>query len=141
MQQLIIIGNLGKDATTREVNGSTVISFPLAVNESYVDGQGQKHEKTSWYKVDYWKKQGKSTEVAKFLTKGKLVSVVGRPSASAYLNKEQQPTAEIVVRVDTLQLLGGHTLQEGGSVADRQEFSVAEGGQHQHFESDNDLPF
>lgn len=140
MQQLIIIGNVAKAAEVRQVNENVqVISFRVAVNESYKDKQGQKQERTTYYKVERWVKAGASTKVAEFLTKGKLVSVTGKPSVSAYLDKDNQAQADLVVRVnnapDALQLLGSNGQGTSGNEATHNQVVPAGG------DDDNDLPF
>ena len=47
------------------------------------------------------------------LKKGKLVYAEGSPEAEGYMNKDNQAAATLRMRVQNLQLLGGHT--EGGT--------------------------
>lgn len=47
-----------------------------------------------------------STKVAEFLKKGTQVFVEGEPDVSIYKDAQNQPTAQLKLRVSDLQLLG-----------------------------------
>jgi single-strand DNA-binding protein len=104
MIKLQVIGNLGRDALVKEVNGRSVISFTVAHSERYKDSQGVQKEKTTWVDCSYWTDK---TAVAPYLTKGTTVYVEGTPEADAYMNKENQPTSVLRMRVQSIQLVGG----------------------------------
>lgn len=103
MIKLQIIGHLGTDCTTNEVNGRTVINFPVAHSEKYKDSQGNLVEKTTWVKCAYWTDR---TAIAQYLKKGQLVYAEGNPEAEGYLNKENQNAASLKMTVFRIQLLG-----------------------------------
>ena len=106
MIKLQIVGNLGKDCITKEVNGKNVINFSVAHTERYKDAQGNPKERTTWVECAYWTDR---TAVAQYLTKGKMVYAEGSPDADAYTNKEGVAAATLRMRVLNLQLLGGNT--------------------------------
>ena len=113
MIKLQIIGNLGTDCTTNEVNGKTVINFPVAHSEKFKDQQGNLVEKTTWVKCAYWTDR---TALAQYLKKGTLVYAEGTPEAEGYLNKENQNAASLKLKVFQVQLLGSkNDSQPGGS--------------------------
>ena len=113
MIKLQIIGHLGTDCTTNEVNGKTVINFPVAHSEKYKDSQGNVVEKTTWVKCAYWTDR---TAIAQYLKKGQLVYAEGSPEAEGYLNKENQNAASLKLKVFQVQLLGGRNdNQDSGS--------------------------
>ena len=87
MIKLQIIGHLGTDCTTNEVNGRTVINFPVAHSEKYKDAQGNLVEKSTWVRCAYWTDR---TGIAQYLKKGQLVYAEGSPEAEGYLNKDNQ---------------------------------------------------
>ena len=45
MLKLTLIGNIGKDAQLKEVNGQNCISFTVAINDSYYNNEGTKVER------------------------------------------------------------------------------------------------
>lgn len=75
MNKVILIGRLGKDAETKEINNQNLITFSLATSETYKDKNGEKVEATEWHNVAYWSKSKKITE---YLKKGILVSIEGK---------------------------------------------------------------
>jgi single-strand DNA-binding protein len=111
MIKLQLIGNLGTDCTTNEVNGKTVINFPVAHSEKYKDAQGNLVEKTTWVKCAYWTDR---TAIAQYLKKGQLVYAEGTPEAEGYLNKDNQNAASLKMKVFQIQLLGSKNDNQGG---------------------------
>ncbi|CAN5564374.1 single-stranded DNA-binding protein [soil metagenome] len=105
MIKLQIVGNLGKDCIVKEVNGKNVINFSVAHSERYKDSQGNQKERTTWVECAYWTDK---TAVAQYLTKGKTVYAEGSPEADAYMNKDNQASATLRMRVQNIQLLGGN---------------------------------
>lgn len=112
MIKLQIIGHLGTDCTTNEVNGRTVINFPVAHSEKYKDAQGNLVEKTTWVKCAYWTDK---TAISQYLKKGQLVYAEGSPEAEGYLNKENQNSASLKMSVFRIQLLGSKNDNNGGN--------------------------
>jgi single-strand DNA-binding protein len=112
MIKLQIIGHLGTDCTTNEVNGKTVINFPVAHSEKYKDSQGNQVEKTIWVKCAYWTDR---TAISQYLKKGQLVYAEGSPEAEGYLNKENQNAASLKMNVFRIQLLGSKNDNNSGN--------------------------
>jgi single-strand DNA-binding protein len=106
MVKLQIIGHLGKDCIVKEVNGKTVINFSVAHTEKFKDATGTARERTTWVECAFWTDR---TAIAPYLLKGQLVFAEGTPDVDGYLNKENQPSATLRMRVRDIQLLGGRT--------------------------------
>ena len=138
MQKLIIVGNVGKEAVVRQASNGQAIGFSVAVNESYKDKQGQRQEKTSWYKCTSWVALGASTKIADYLKPGQTVSIEGKPYADAYINNEGKAVAEQCIRVERLELVGSVKGQNGAAA---QAEPTAEERSHRAQDDDNDLPF
>lgn len=137
-QETMIIANLGNDAEMRfSPTGTPVVNFRAAVNRSWVGQDGQKQEKTTWFRVNYW---GKAAEaVAPYLTKGKLVMVKGEmEDPKPYQAKDGSWVAGLELKANSIKLLGG----SGGNAANHQ---AASGGVPQSHDdagqSLEDLPF
>jgi len=79
-QELIIVGNVGKDPEMRYTpSGSAVTSFSVATNRSYTNASGEQVKETIWFRVSAW---GKTAEaVSTYLHKGSKCLVVGRLTA------------------------------------------------------------
>lgn len=107
-QQIILIGNLGNDPEMRYTPaGTAVCAFRLAVNKRWTTPEGEKREKTVWFRVTTWKKQAEF--VNQYLTKGRLVMVIGEvEEASAFVNKAGEPAASLEVTAHEVKALGGN---------------------------------
>jgi single-strand DNA-binding protein len=103
MIKLQIIGRLGKDCVTNNVNGKTVMNFSAAHSEKFKDAQGNLKEKTTWVDCAYWSDR---TGVAPYLKKGTQVYVEGTPEVKTYTKSDGTHGASLSLRVLTVQLLG-----------------------------------
>ena len=76
-QQIIIVGNLGRDPEMRYTpSGTPVTSLSVATNRKYTGSDGQVVKETTWFRVSVF---GKSAETcAQYLKKGSAVLVEGR---------------------------------------------------------------
>ena len=110
VNKVILVGNLGADPEMRYTpSGAGVCEMRLATNESWMDKQGQKQERTEWHRVVVW---GKRAELcAQYLSKGRQAYVEGRLRTRSWDDKEgnKRYTTEIVAT--DVQFLGG---REGG---------------------------
>ena len=100
--QIIILGNLGKDAEVKPLeSGINVITFNVAVTERWKDKNEQEQERTDWFTVDYF---SKSDKVVQLLKKGTAVMVEGRMVSREY-EKDGQKRNAWSVRCNTLQVV------------------------------------
>jgi single-strand DNA-binding protein len=74
---VILVGNLGRDPEMRYTpGGQAVTNFSVAVNDSYTNNNGERIDRTVWFRVSAW---GKSAENCnQYLKKGSKVLVEGR---------------------------------------------------------------
>ena len=95
-----IVGNLTKDPTQTNYNGSTVISFPVAVNTTKKDGDKYVSD---FYNVSVW---GKTAEyILPRLQKGTMVQVVGDLQLQSYTDRNNVERQSLSLRaVDVLPL-------------------------------------
>ena len=121
-QQITLIGNLGNDPEMRYTpSGVPVASFNLAVNRSWTGQDGQKQDKTTWFRISVWQKQAEI--VSQYLSKGRQVLVIGEmEDARAYTDKDGNLRASLEVRASQVRFLGqagdatnSGTRQGGGS--------------------------
>ncbi len=110
MIKLQVIGNLGKDCVTNNVNGRTVMNFTVAHTERFRDASGNQQERTTWVECAYWSDR---TAVAPYLKKGTQVYVEGTPEVRTYPKNDGSTGASLTLRVQSVQLLGSRT--EGGN--------------------------
>lgn len=77
--QMIIIGNLGRDVEVKATNnGNLIAKFSVAVNKKSKDGQ----ESTTWVNVQAWRTLA---EACRNLKKGDRVVVIGEYVSNAYM--------------------------------------------------------
>lgn len=137
MIKIQIIGHLGKDCTTNNVSGKTVMNFNVAHSEKYKDAQGNQKDKTTWADCAYWSDR---TAVAPYLKKGTLVYVEGTPEVRTYPKNDGTTGALLTIRVTSVQLLGGKDNSQGSEPATQQS-SGKQQPAGKSSEIDDDLPF
>lgn len=97
---LTIIGHLGADAETRQIqSGDVVTSFSVGVSGF------RKDDATQWFRCSWWGARGE--KVSQYLTKGKPVLVRGSVGLRTFERKDGGSGASLEVRVDDVALLGG----------------------------------
>ena len=73
-----VIGRLGADATVNHlVSGGRVANMSIATDESYIDKDGQKVDKTEWHRIVTFQ-PGLVDMLARHASKGRLVYVAGK---------------------------------------------------------------
>lgn len=95
--QIMVSGNIGQLPEVKEVNGTKVANFSIAVNEGYTNNAGEKVENTHWYRCEAWDgKNGKglvSNVIEKYVQAGTTVFVQGFPIVETYEKDGQKMTA------------------------------------------------
>jgi single-strand DNA-binding protein len=75
--KIYLAGNLGRDPDLRYTpNGTPVTRFSVATTEKWTDQTGGQQERTVWWQVSVWGKQGEA--VSQYLKKGSQVFIEGR---------------------------------------------------------------
>jgi single-strand DNA-binding protein len=140
MQKIIISGNVGTDAATRNVNAQRdVINFNVACNEKWTDAQGVQQSRTTWYNCAYFRPVGK-TGIAQYIKKGGKVLITGTPSARSYTDKNGTVVASLDINVQEIELMGdahGGQAQPNPALQQAQQNVAA----NQFAPQDDDLPF
>lgn len=142
-QQIIVVGNVGRDPELKYTqNGIAVTDFSLASSRSWTDQNGQRQERTTWWRVTCWRRQAEI--VAQYVKKGRQVMVVATQiEADAYMGRDGDPRASLNITADDVRFLsdGGRQYSQSD-----EEVDVAAGGyaQDNDFEPPddiNDIPF
>lgn len=136
-QQITLVGNLGNTPEMRYTpSGAPVASFNLAVNKSWVGQEGQRNEKTVWFRVTAWNQTAEN--VAQYLEKGRQVLVIGEvEEARPWTDREGNQRASLEVTARTVRFLSGR--QDGG--ADGYKAQAQSTNQEQTELRDEDIPF
>ena len=101
-QQIIIQGNLTRDAEVRQVGQSQVAKIGVAVSEKFRKQDGNIGESTEFFDVEIWDKAG----VYPYLTKGASVLVVGQIKTDKWQDQSGQNRESKKIRAQVIQLCG-----------------------------------
>lgn len=71
-----LVGRIGNEPELKEVGDNTVLNLSIAYNDVYKDKDGEKQEKTHWFRVAFWNERAES--LVKVLRKGQLVGIDGK---------------------------------------------------------------
>ncbi|MFN8379355.1 MAG: single-stranded DNA-binding protein [Anaerolineae bacterium] len=143
-QQCIIVGNVGRDPEVRDLpNGDKVANFSVAVTRRWNDRQtNEKREETTWFRVACYRQLADIAN--QYVRKGTQIMVVGRISARAYLDNNQQPAVSLDLNADTFQLLGGRDGEGAGGSYSGGGMTGGSGssrGGYNDADSGSDIPF
>ncbi len=128
MNRVMLLGNLGADPELRVTpGGQAILKLRLATNETYLDRNNVRQERTEWHRVTVWGRRAEG--LGKILHKGDVLFVEGRLQTSSYeKNGEKRYSTEIVA--NNILLPGGgrgraEGAREGGSARPPRETADA----------------
>lgn len=100
-----LIGNVGQEPTiTNLESGKKVARFPLATNEYYKDGKGEKKTDTNWHTIVAW---GKTADIIeKYVEKSKEIGITGKLKSRSYTTDDGNQRYVTEVVADEILLLG-----------------------------------
>src|SRR5580692_8755724 len=96
LNRVLLLGNLGADPELRVTpGGQAVLKLRLATNETYLDKNQVRQERTEWHRVTVWGRRAEA--LGKILTKGDSLFIEGRLQTSSYeKNGEKRYSTEVV---------------------------------------------
>jgi single-strand DNA-binding protein len=122
LNRVMLLGHLGADPDLRVTpGGQAVLKLRLATNETYLDRNNVRQERTEWHRVTVWGRRAEA--LGKILQKGDLLFVEGRLQTSSYeKNGEKRYSTEVVANNIVLPGSGrgrgeGAPMREGSGVA------------------------
>lgn len=146
LNRVMLIGNLGQDPELRYTQGGqAVLNLRIATNESYVNKDGERQDRTEWHSVIIWGKRGEGLN--KVLSKGKQIFVEGRLQTRSWEDKQggKRYTTEVVAT--EIVLLGGGTRGDrpgasgGRAYEDPAAPSERRSDRAPDMHTDDDIPF
>ena len=104
-QQLTLVGHLGGDPELRHTaSGVPVASFSIAVSRSWVGQDGQRQEKTTWFRVSAWRKLAET--VNQYLHKGSKALVICEiDEARSFTDRNGETRVSIDATASTIRFL------------------------------------
>ena len=97
VNKVILVGHIGNKPEGRYTpSGTSTASFSLATNESWIDSENEKQERTEWHNIVALNKL--ADFATEYLQKGQLIYIEGRMQTRTYKDKEdiQRRVTEIV---------------------------------------------
>jgi single-strand DNA-binding protein len=133
INRVILIGRVGSDPDTRQVNNNSVCNLTLATSETYKDKSGEKQQKTEWHNLQIW---GKLSEIVeKYVKKGQLVYVEGKITTQSW-EKDGTKHYKTVIVVSSLQMLGCKPEEKTTTT-----YGMSQDHEPEQIEDNSDLPY
>ena len=113
MNKVIVMGNLGQDPELRATQGGTsVLTLSLAINESYLDANKERQQRTEWVRVVVWGKRAEG--LSRILHKGSSVLIEGSLRTSSYEDRKSgEKRYKTEVHASEVYLSGGGASHDG----------------------------
>jgi single-strand DNA-binding protein len=110
VNNVILVGNLGRDPEMRQAGGQTVAILRLATSRSWIDKRtGERREEREWHDIEVWGRHGELCR--QYLAKGRQVYVAGRLKTDRWKDKQSgQDRQRVKVVAELVQFLGGGEL-------------------------------
>ena len=104
-QQITLVGNLGGEPEMRYTPaGKAVTNFSVATSRSWTGQDGQRNERTIWFRVAAWERLAETCN--QYLTKGQRVLVVGElEEPHTWTDQGGNTRASLQVRARNVQFL------------------------------------
>jgi single-strand DNA-binding protein len=114
-QKIIIIGHAGGDPEMKYTSGGeAVTSFSVATKRVWTDSNGQRQERTIWFRVAAWRRLAEICN--QYVRKGQLVMIEGElQEPRTYQSRDGTWRASLDIQAREMKLLGGRS--EGGAPA------------------------
>ena len=135
VNKVILVGHIGNRPEGRYTpSGTSTASFSLATNESWIDNDKEKKERTEWHNIVVWNKL--ADFATEYLQKGQLIYIEGKLQTRTYKDKDdvQHWKTEVVANVITpLEWKTGEKKESGSAKKDAEKVPESE--------SKEELPF
>jgi single-strand DNA-binding protein len=142
-QQVILVGNLGNDPEMRYTpTGQPVTNFSLAVNRVWNNKDGQRQEKTIWFRVTAWQRDAEL--VSQYLSKGRQVMIIGEiEEPRVFTDRDGNQRASLEVTARMVRFIGqrGDAAAAGGGYSAEPAGAKTGANNNGPDMSDEDIPF
>ena len=135
VNKVILVGHIGNKPEGRYTpSGISTASFSLATNESWIDSESEKQERTEWHNIVAWNKL--ADFATEYLQKGQLIYIEGKLQTRTYKDKDdiQHWKTEVISNVITpLEWKSGEKKENGSVKKNTEKVSKPEGGEELPF--------
>lgn len=121
VNKVILIGNVTRSIEVKFTpKGTAVAATSLAINRTYKDDSGQKHEEATFVDVELW---GRLAEIAgEYVKKGNPLYIEGRLKQESWEEKETgKKRTRLKVVAESLQLLGARPTKPAAEKPESEE--------------------
>lgn len=104
VNRVLLIGRLGADPEVRYTpDGTMVVNFRIATDETYKNKQGEKVSKTEWHRIVVF---GRLAEICgNYLGKGRLVFIEGKLQTRTWDDKDGNKRSLTEILASNMQML------------------------------------
>ena len=102
VNKVILVGHIGNKPEGRYTpSGASTVSFSLATNETWIDSENKRQDRTEWHNIIAWNKL--ADFATEYLYKGQLIYIEGKLQTRTYNDKDgvQRKITEIVSTIIT----------------------------------------
>lgn len=132
INKVILVGRLGRDPELRYASsGMPIANLRIATDESYVDRDGNKVDKTEWHTVVVFQRAAENC--SNYLSKGSLVYVEGSLQTRKWQDQQGQDRYSTEVKAQRVQFLD----RKGARNDDGYQAGPSEGDSHGGMEQQN----
>jgi single-strand DNA-binding protein len=127
-QRIVIIGRLGRDPEMRyTAQGTPVTNFSVATDRVWTDPNGQRQERTVWFRVSAWRRLAETCN--QYLSKGRLVMVEGElQEPTPYQGRDGEWRASLEITARDVKFLSGRGEAGAGYEAGAREADAGDEG-------------
>ena len=123
VNKVMLVGRLGRDPELRySSSGMPITNLRIATDESYVDRDGNKVERTEWHTVVVFQRAAENC--SNFLSKGSLVFVEGSLQTRKWQDQQGQDRYSTEVKAQRVRFLDS----KGGAREGTQDSAYAQDG-------------
>ena len=114
MNKVLLTGNLTRDPELSQTpSGIAVCKFGLAVNRAYTNANGERD--VDFFNITVWR--GLAENCAKYLCKGKKISLIGNIQNRSYTDKKGVSHTATEIVGEDIEFLGGKSNDDTQSTA------------------------
>ena len=114
LNKVMLIGRLGRDPELKyAASGMPITNLRIATDESYVDRDGNKVERTEWHSVVVFQRAAENC--ANYLAKGSLVFVEGSLQTRKWQDQQGQDRYTTEIKAQRVQFLDRKGARDGYS--------------------------
>lgn len=130
LNKVMIIGRLGRDPELKyTASGMAICNLNIATDESYLDRDGAKVEKTEWHRAVVFQRQAENC--ANYLAKGSLIYIEGKLETRKWQDQQGNDKYSTEIKATRVQFLDRKKNNE-----EQQEYSQQHRGNQEQYHDD-----